>query len=76
MQGFAKGFEATAPLAAGRIQAEEAEGRELVDRDYVPSVKRNDIGCKEVNLLRLVGPDLVSLANMRGVDLIGATVGL
>jgi hypothetical protein len=76
MPGFTKRFEATTPLAAWRIQAQEAEGCKLVHRDYVPNPKGNDIGNEEVNLLSLISLDLGSLAVMGSVDLITAAVGL
>ena len=76
MRGFTKPFEAAAPLAASRIQAQRAEGCELVRRDYVPNFERNEIGCEEVNLFGFIIRDVASLAVMPGVDDITAAVGL
>jgi hypothetical protein len=77
MPGFTKRFEATASApAAGRMQAREAEGCELVHRNYIPNTKRNDIGCEEVNLVGPVRFDLVFRATMAGGDDIAAVVGL
>jgi hypothetical protein len=72
MPSLPERLEATAAPAACRIDAHEAEGYELVHRDYVPSVGGYDVGYKEVNLLGVVGLALASLADMPGVDRITA----
>src|ERR1700674_971568 len=77
MPGFTKRFEATASTpAAGRIEAHEAVGSELVDRNYIPNTKRHDIGCEEVNLVGPVRFDLVIWAVVAGADGIGGMGGL
>ena len=50
MPGFAVGFEeATDPASVG-IKGQALEGRDLIHRDNVPNVCRNDGGNEEVNL--------------------------
>jgi hypothetical protein len=50
MPGFAVGFEkATDPASVG-IKGQALEGRDLIHRDNVPNVCRNDVDNEDVNL--------------------------
>lgn len=71
MPGFPVFFEAGALAVAFGVEAEAHARSHGVDGDYVPDIKRDDVGYEEVDVVGSVG-SFVGLVGVDGLDVVAS----